>query len=209
MSILKSHYLLKGLVAVAALLAINSAGAAAITTYNSLATWQAAAGSPIVVEDFADATLVSGLTITFGTNSPPGSISGGAYHDTAVTQFNDAKNPKLGFTPGTFAVGADWDLSPGGAGDGLVLFLTFADLTTSSLTISNPLPNPFVGFFGLVSDTAVTSIRLDSPATGVEAFDIDNLRFRGVGSTAIPLPGTLMLFLAAGLGLLGVRRWTV
>ena len=165
-----------------ALLASRSVSRAAVTTFLDLSSWLAAAGSPIAVEDFADSTLVPGFTITFGQNIPAGNISGGTYNDVAVTQFNDAKNPKLGFAAGTFVFGADWDLGPGGAGDGLVLVLQFTDSTTATLAIGNPLPNAFHGFFGFVSDVPVTSIRLDSPGTGVEAFALDNARFRVGGS---------------------------
>ena len=123
-----------------ALVASRGVCRAALTTYLDLASWLAAAGSPIVVEDFADSTFVSGFTIAFGQNSPPGYIGGGTYNDVAVTQFNDAKNPKLQFAGGTFVFGANWDLRPGGAGDGLVLVLMFTDSTTTTLSIANPLP---------------------------------------------------------------------
>ena len=165
-----------------ALVASRGVCRAALTTYADLASWLAAAGSPIVVEDFADSTLVPGFTIAFGQNSPPGYIGGGTYNDVAATQFNDAKNPKLQFAGGTFVFGANWDLRPGGAGDGLVLVLMFTDSTTTTLSIANPLPNAFNGFFGFVSDVPVASIRLDSPGTGVEAFALDNARFRVGGS---------------------------
>lgn len=169
-------------VTAAALLASSGVSRAALTTYTDLTSWLAAAGSPIAVEDFADGTLLPGFTITFGNNSPPGNIAGGTYNDVAVTQFNNANNPKLQFAGGTYVFGADWDLSPGGAGDGLLLVLTFTDSTSTTLSIGNPLPNAFHGFFGFVSDVPVASFRLDSPGTGVEAFSMDNARFRVGGS---------------------------
>jgi hypothetical protein len=164
------------------LLASSGVSRAAVTTFLDLPSWLAAAGSPIAVEDFADSTLLPGFTITFGQNIPAGYIAGGTYNDVAVTQFNDAKNPKLLFAGGTFVFGADWDLGPGGAGDGLLLVLQFTDSTTTTLSIGNPLPNAFQGFFGFVSDVPVASIRLDSPGTGVESFAMDNARFRVGGS---------------------------
>jgi hypothetical protein len=164
--------------AMSVFLASEQVSKAALTTYTDLASWTAAAGSPIVVEDFADYTLVPGLSISFGKNSPAGYIYGGTYNDVGVTQFNDANNPQLQFAGGTFVFGADWDLSPGGAGDGLILVLGFADSTSGILSIGNPPSGAFNGFFGFVSDVAVTSIRLDSPGTGVEGFSMDNARLR-------------------------------
>jgi len=202
--------LLGALVLGVAVAAVGSAGAATITPFNTFASWSAAAGSPIINENFADTTLVPGLTITFGNNIPAGSISGGAYHDVAVTQFNDANNPKLGFSPATTAVGADWDFTPGGAGDGVILFITFSDASTGSFFIGNPAGAVFVGFSGFVSDTAVTSIRMDSPSTGVEAFDITDLWFKGTGNGGgggtVPEPATLGLVGLALLGFWGTSR---
>ncbi len=176
------HLLMCWAFTAAALLSPVNVTRAAVTTYTDLTSWLAAAGSPITVEDFADTTLLPGFTIAFGNNSPPGYIAGGTYNDVAVTQFNDAKNPKLQFAGGTYVFGADWDLRPGGAGDGLVLVLKFTDSTSTTLVIGNPYPNAFNGFFGFVSDVPLASIRLDSPGTGVESFTMDNARFRVGGS---------------------------
>ena len=159
-----------------ALLASRDVAHAAVTPYSNLASWTAAAGSSVLVEDFADSSLVPGLAIIFGKNIPAGSISGGTYNDVGVTQNNDAGNPKLDFGGGTFVFGADWDFAPGGAGDGLVIVLKFVDATSTFLFLGNPAGAAFNGFFGFVSDVAVSSIRLDSP--DVESFSMDNARFR-------------------------------
>jgi hypothetical protein len=173
---------------------IATAHAATINTFTTLASWQTAAGGSIVTENFADSTLIPGLSITFGTNIPAGSIGGGVYDDIAVTQVNDAKNPKINFSPATFAFGGDWDLAVGGRGAGLELHLTFSDNSTADLFISNPAaPNTFSGFFGFVSDTAVKSILINSgTVTGQEEFTMDNAYLPG-GTTAVPEPSSLIL----------------
>ena len=170
----------------------GDARAALVTVYSSAAAWNAAVSGTVFVEDFADSALQPGLTLRFGANSPTGSISGGVYNDTAVTQFNDTKNPLLSFTS-TTAFGADFDLSPGGPGAGLLLALSFLDGTSASQFIANPAGGAFNGFFGLVSDTKITSVRFDSNFTGVEAFSADNLRFLTSGSNPVPEPGSLAL----------------
>jgi hypothetical protein len=190
------------------LIGVGSSNAASITTYSNQNVWEAAAGSPIVVEAFQDSTLVSGLTYTFGNNVPPGSFSGFDVRDVAVSQFNDLNNPHMTFGTPTLAFGADWDLSPGGVGDGVLLALTFSDSSTMSVL----LPTNILRFFyGFVSDTGVSSMILNSPGTGVEEFGMDNVRFLGSGGNggngsnggAVPEPSSLLLLgsAVAGLGL--------
>ena len=53
--------------------------AAAIQVFTNQAVWEAAAGAPIVVEEFADSALEAGVSITLGKNTPAGSIGAGKY----------------------------------------------------------------------------------------------------------------------------------
>jgi len=196
-------------------IAVGASSQAALIAYTSLASWQAAAGTPIATEDFADTTLVAGLGITFGNDSPfpSGSISGGTYNDhamcTACVAPPNHTQPKLTFAGGTSAFGAEWDLTPEGPGAGLAFLVTFADATTATLA---GFTNTFSGFYGFVSTTTLfTSVTLQ---TGFiddgETFAADNVRFKTTGGTGpgpdptpVPEPGTLSLFgmaaLAAGL----------
>jgi hypothetical protein len=77
----------------------------------------------------------------------------------------------------------------------------------------NPsFPTAFSGFLGFVSNdaTLITSVRFDSPGTGVEAFTLDNLRFttgrNGGGPNPLPEPSSLALVALGALGLIARRR---
>ncbi len=175
--------------------------AAVITTFSSQGLWAAAAGGTPVVEDFSDATLVPGLSITFGT-SLPGSISGGEYHDRAV---GGAGDPVFNFAPSVTAFGGEWDLAgPGGAGSGLLLTLLFDDNSTQSITPPTSISNVLSGgFFGFVSDTAFKSISLSLGGQGgVETFDADNFQFV---TASVPEPTSLALLGMTAAGFCGVR----
>lgn len=185
------------------------ANAAIIQVFTNEAAWAAAAGTPISTEDFSDTTLVTGLTVT---PAGGGSISGGMLSN-SVAIFQLCANggvgcppapvtTQFGFSPATTAFGADWDLSPGGAGNGISFDILLNNGTHQTVAgISNPGGVAFNGFFGFVSDTPFTSITLTTQSlTGnSETFNADNVRFVGSGVVAaVPEPSSLAL-LAGGL----------
>lgn len=190
-------------------MSVSGAQAAIVTVFSgnaSLAAWQAAAGGPVVTETFDDAILVPELSITFGSQLP-GEITGGVYHDRANDDnVAQVTKPLLTFSGlGASAFGADWDLGPNDPGTGITLFVTFADLSTQA--IATEIPETFMDeFFGIVSDMAIRSIRLDEGTQGglFETFDMDNARI----VSAVPIPAALPLFLSAiaALGFLGRRK---
>jgi hypothetical protein len=157
-------------------------------------------------------------TITFGSSpgnsgSPAllGNISGGLYNDRADAAVG--VDPQFNFSGlGVMAFGGDWNLGPNAPGTGIKLHITFMDNSTQDLTqeILNPGAGAgFVGFFGIVSDMAIKSIRLDEATAqqfgqAFETFNFDNAQF----VSAVPIPAALPLFLSAiaALGFLGRRR---
>ena len=161
------------------LIAFQSVQAANIQTFNSRTSWQTAASSTmfaITTEDFTDATLGGGLSVTSG------SIGNGVFSGGALPRI--FSNPgAFKFQHGVLAFGGDWDLTPGGSGAGILLTATFEDGTTQIIgSILNPSPTtPFNGFFGFVSDKPVVAVTYQSnQLTGnSELFTLDNLSFRG------------------------------
>jgi hypothetical protein len=175
-----------------------------IGTYSDRTTWSTAAGAPSTTETFSGGPLATGLTSTGGF------VSGGVWNAQGLPGvFPTTSRDSLGFTPGTLALGGDWDLSPGGPGAGLGFSFTFADATTQDVfgLVNLPGGGTFAGFFGFLSDKAITSVSFytGSLTGSSELFTLDNLGFGKGGDTGgggtttpVPEPGTLAL-LAGGL----------
>src|SRR5262249_34304617 len=100
------------LIGVLVLLGAGSAQADSVTIYTDLTTWQAAARGTTTTEDFADRTLATSLSATFGSNA---SISGRLLNVNG--QLLSFPTPSVfTFISGTSAFGGLFDLTPGGNG---------------------------------------------------------------------------------------------
>lgn len=176
---------------------------AGITIYTDQALFQSALAS-FSVEDFTGNVLhVAGLSFV----STVGSIGGTVGAASGADQFNDRPVNGGAFTtwtlPGpTNGFGANWDLTPGGAGQGLEFFIDGVTL------VGTEVPNSYSGqFFGFISDTPFTSVKYDGGTQpgSAETHSMDNLTFGAVGA-GVPEPGTFGLLASAGAALMLIRR---
>ena len=161
---------------------------AAVTFFNSLASFNAAAGAT-TTEDFADNTLIPGLSIV----STNGNIGGGVFNDRLIP---GGATTTFSFASGIKAFGGNFDLSPNGAGIGISLTLTPGGI------LSTEVPRTSTGqFFGFVSDTAFTSVLFTggTQGGGAETYNLDNLAF---GPGGVPEPAAWAM-LIGGFGVVG------
>lgn len=189
--------------------AISSASAALIG-FNDRTAWEAAVGGVFFSEDFSGVanSTYDGAPVDVGdfTVSRTGSNFGSTWHNVSSTGAGGAPsnsvngsqqlNLATGSSGGTtlafdfdiYAFGADW------AG--------VSDSRTTSFIIDGiqlDIPNLTGGFFGFVSDTALTSNFLKLTNGAADGFGMDNIVYSA--SASVPEPSSILLL---GLGLLGV-----
>jgi len=171
---------------------------ASIVVFTDFASWSAAAG-PFATETFTgNALSVAGLSFT----SAAGSIDSDSFNDRV---FRGGDTTTWSFGGDIKAFGGNWDLTPGGAGQGLAFsIINAANVSTS---VGTAIPNSFDGgFFGFVSTDRFSRVLVAAgPQSGVaETYNVDNLR---IGS-AVPEPSTwaMMLIGFAGLAFAARRK---
>src|ERR1700754_2802071 len=118
-------FIITALLASSAFVAMSAQ--AQVTYYTDQAAFLAALGGTAVIENFEDATLVSGLTFV----STVGSIGGGGFNDQLAPA---SQTTTFSFGAPINAVGGFWDLTPGGAGVGIA----FTPAPGSTLAVELP-----------------------------------------------------------------------
>ncbi|QTN28362.1 PEP-CTERM sorting domain-containing protein [Rhodoferax sp. AJA081-3] len=177
-------------VAAVSAVVLSSAAHASFITFTDRAAWELAVGGTFSEEAFDDAVL-SGFSLEEVGSGHSSGINGGVYHDRTVL---DSTYTNYHFGSMINAFGANWDLTPGGPGQGLRLFLG-GELVTPQIA------NTFSGgFFGVVSTTSfnLVTVRSGNFGGGAETHNVDNVVF----TSAVPEPESYALMLA-GLGLMG------
>lgn len=168
---------------------LSSTAHASYITFTDRAAWEAAVGGSFSEETFASGST-TGFTIEEVGSGHVSGIGGGVYHDRTVL---DDTYTNYNFSSLITAFGANWDLTPGGAGQGLQLFI-------GGTTVTPQIANTYTGgFFGVVSTTAFSTVSVHSGSFSgfAETHDVDNIVF----TSAVPEPESYAMMLA-GLGLM-------
>jgi len=155
------------------------------------ADWEAAAGA-FTEEDFSDGVSDDFTTSFVGGGHTGAGISGGLFSDRLVT----GSSTVFTFDTPILSFGANFDLTPGGAGLGL-------QIVAGTETLSVEIPSTFTGqFFGFTANAAITSVTFlaGTDAGLAETYNADNFVY-----TSVPAPGTLAL-MGLGLAAFGVSR---
>jgi len=200
-------------------LALSAAGlaqAATVNAFDNLADWTAAISGSAQLQDFSSYAVGTDLTgvavlpgVSLSSNIGPVEVFNATTH--TVTAFGPARQSGTGFYQGSYALPflaaaldiTSFESEPGNsstaAGPGTLTF-AFSDGSTQDFLIAGN-PTGAAIFFGLVSDSAITSFRWTEALEGNggnEETGLDNLRV-AMRTTVnqVPLPGTLPLAMLA------------
>jgi PEP-CTERM motif len=221
-------YLRVLLASTAAVLIASTGAHATVTVYTDLASWEAATGTAGTVEDFSSATtgdISSGGAfgpVSFNGFSISGTGNGdhlGVYTNTGTTPDTPVPAPFAGqnylgwfngdgqvgptttltFAQPTSAFAFDWFNTDNT--DEYQIALSSGD-TFVAPPFSEAGGSAATGFFGIVSDTPLTSATISTFTDGGFVSDegIDNVR------TVVPEPATLSILGLGMLGLGAIRR---
>jgi hypothetical protein len=181
----------KLLIIFAMVLFLAGSANANLTIYTDRPSWETAVNNIYWEEQFDDDTLdphIASMTSDWGSAS----VSGGVWND----RIGPSMSTTISFTETMTSFGGNWDLTPGGAGTGIKVYM---DGTTLAGEIANSYAG---GFWGFVSDTPFTSIVLGQGSSGsfpfLETYTLDNMVF-------VPAPGAILLG-SIGVGLVGWLR---
>jgi hypothetical protein len=171
---------------------------AGVVTYTDKNAWQNALGGPFLTEDFNDSMLNSGVSFT-SSESAQINPALGHFQDVLTSTSNNEPTTVWSFSPPIAAYGGNWTLGgPGGSGNSLLVYIEDSNFYVGA--IGNSYDG---GFWGFISDTPFTSVRLiGSTGQNQQNYKLDDMVY-----APVPEPASLCLYGAGLVGIfLAVRR---
>ena len=175
----KVALLAAGVVTIACAAAVGSA--TTITVYTDKTEWEDALGAQHLTEDFADALLNVGVSYV---SSESGHINPEqeCYQDVLASQSQNEPMTIWTFEPRIAAYGGNWTLGgPGGSGNSLLVYIEDESLYVGYI------PNSYNGgFWGFISDTPFSSVRLvGGGGTNQQHYCLDDMVYWHSGVTGV------------------------
>ena len=168
---------------------------ASVTVYTDKTEWDnALLGGQFLTEYFEDGILNTGVSFV-STESGHINPAEENYQDVLASQSQNEPMTIWSFGPQITAYGGNWVLGgPGGSGNSLLVYIEDSSLFAG--TISNSYNG---GFWGFISDTPFTSVKL----VGGSGSNQQNYRLDNMVYSQVPEPATMSLL---GLGVLVMIR---
>ena len=161
------------------------------TIYFSQSDWQAALQGPFATETFQGPILNPGLSI----RSDAGQIVSGSFLDTVIPGL---QTTTFSFTPDIYALGGNFDLSPGGPGRGIQMNLNLDD--GSRIALSAQVPDGYTGqFWGFIAVVPLRSVLFTAGTQSgtQEQYALTNLEY-AFQASSVPEPGSIGLLSGIG-----------